>query len=139
MPGDEVVMEELSRGECLAHLSANRFGRIGVVAGGLPEIFPVNYAFTEGRVGIRTDPGTKLDAAALGNVVFEIDSVDEASRTGWSVIVKGTAYEVTEAIDDVSEAIRGHLIDTWAPGEKDHWIRIEPTSVTGRRIRPAKP
>jgi uncharacterized protein len=135
--GDDVVMEELSPSECQQLLSANHFGRIGVIAGGYPEIFPVNYAFGAGRVAIRTAPGTKLDAAALGNVVFEIDSIDDADHTGWSVVVKGTGFEVTEAVDEVSEDIRRSLIDTWAPGDKNHWIRIEPTAITGRRLHRA--
>jgi nitroimidazol reductase NimA-like FMN-containing flavoprotein (pyridoxamine 5'-phosphate oxidase superfamily) len=135
--GNDVLMEVLSESECQELLAANHFGRIGVVAGGHPEIFPVNYAFGEGRVAIRTAPGTKLKAAALGNVVFEIDSIDDTDHSGWSVIVKGTGYEVTEAIDSVSQEMRRFFIDTWAPGEKDHWIRIEPSSITGRRLRPA--
>jgi hypothetical protein len=27
-------------------------------------------------------------------------------------------------------------VDPWAPGERANWLRIEPTSITGRRIRP---
>ena len=48
-------------------------------------------------VVFRTDEGTKLDAAARGSgVAFEIDGTDEAARTGWSVVVRGEATEVTD-------------------------------------------
>jgi nitroimidazol reductase NimA-like FMN-containing flavoprotein (pyridoxamine 5'-phosphate oxidase superfamily) len=134
---DEMMMEDLSEADCFDLLAGHHFGRIGVVVGGRPTIFPVNYFFEDGRVAIRTDPGTKLSAAAQGQVAFEIDGVDEAARAGWSVVVTGVGYEVTDALDDVSEALRRFPVDTWAPGQKSRWIRIEPQAVTGRRLRPA--
>jgi nitroimidazol reductase NimA-like FMN-containing flavoprotein (pyridoxamine 5'-phosphate oxidase superfamily) len=137
MGSDPTVYEEIDQAACEALLEKNHFGRIAVVSGGAPDVFPVNYVFHDGRVAIRTDPGTKLDAAALGRVAFEIDDVDEAARTGWSVVVKGTGYDVTESMDDVSEEIRRYFVDTWVPGVRTRWIRIEPTSITGRRLRPA--
>jgi nitroimidazol reductase NimA-like FMN-containing flavoprotein (pyridoxamine 5'-phosphate oxidase superfamily) len=61
-------------------------------------IFPVNYVFDQDLVIFRTDPGTKLDAASEGGLVaFEVDAVDTATQTGWSVVVRGTLGEVTDA------------------------------------------
>jgi nitroimidazol reductase NimA-like FMN-containing flavoprotein (pyridoxamine 5'-phosphate oxidase superfamily) len=135
MADEPAVYEVLDEQECASLLGSHHFGRIGVVTGGAPEIFPVNYVYEDGRVAIRTDPGTKFEAAALGAVAFEIDHIDDENRTGWSVLVKGTAYDVTDSIDDVSEEIRHTHIDTWVPGVRTRWIRIEPTTVTGRRLR----
>ena len=132
-----MIMEVLSEADCFDLLASHHFGRIGVVVGGRPMIFPVNYFFEDGRVAIRTDPGTKLSAAAQGQVAFEIDGIDEAARAGWSVVVTGAGYEVTDALDDVSEALRRFPVDTWAPGQMARWIRIEPQAVTGRRLGPA--
>jgi nitroimidazol reductase NimA-like FMN-containing flavoprotein (pyridoxamine 5'-phosphate oxidase superfamily) len=129
------VFEEITKSECLELLAAGTLGRIAVVADGQPEIFPVNYIFDEGRVAIRTNEGTKLDAAVLSQVAFEIDSVDEDEHTGWSVVVRGTAYDISDSLDEVSRLMRGFPVDTWAPGDKTSWIRIEPALVTGRRIR----
>jgi uncharacterized protein len=131
----EPVFEELTQAECAELLAGQHFGRLGVVSDGSVEIFPVNYVFADGRVAIRTDPGTKLTAAALGRVAFEIDEVDEPGRTGWSVLLKGTGYDVTDSIDSASEEVRQFPVDTWVPGERANWLRIEPTSITGRRIR----
>ena len=127
--------EEIAEAECLDLLASGGFGRLAVVAGGRPEIFPVNYVFDDGRVAIRTDPGTKLTAAALAKVAFEIDRVDEAEHTGWSVVVRGTAYDISESVDEVSRLMRDLPVHTWAPGDKSAWIRIEADTVTGRRIR----
>ena len=131
----EPVFEELTEAECAELLAGQHFGRLGVVSDGSVEIFPVNYVFADGRVAIRTDPGTKLTAAALGRVAFEVDEVDEPARTGWSVLLKGTGYDVTDSIDSASEEVRQFPVDTWAPGDRANWLRIEPTSITGRRIR----
>jgi nitroimidazol reductase NimA-like FMN-containing flavoprotein (pyridoxamine 5'-phosphate oxidase superfamily) len=132
----EMLMRALSRSECLELLASHHFGRIGVIAAGRPIILPVNYVFDDGRVVIRTDPGTKLTAAAQGQVAFEIDGIDEWSRTGWSVLVTGVGYEVTDALDATSVATRQFPVDTWAPGQKSHWIRIESHQISGRRLEP---
>ena len=133
----EIVVDDLGPGVCADLLERHRFGRIAVVVDGYPIIFPVNYAFHGGRVAIRTDAGTKLAAAALGRVAFEIDGVDEGNHTGWSVLVRGTGYDVTDSIDEESEELRRMDVDTWAPGAKANWVRIEPTAISGRRIRSA--
>jgi hypothetical protein len=132
----ELVMEVLSQAECLELLAGRHFGRLGVVADGWPIMFPVNYIFQDGQVAVRTDPGTKLTAAAQGRVAFEVDEIDESSHTGWSVLVTGVGYEVTDALDATSVATRRFPVDTWAPGQKSHWIRIESGHVSGRRLRP---
>ncbi len=133
-----VTIEELDEATCVELLGAHHFGRIAVVVEGSPVIFPVNYLYQDGRVAIRTDPGTKLTAAAMGSVAFEIDEVDDQSHTGWSVLVTGRGFDVSDALDHVSEEIRSFPVDTWAPGDKASWIRIEPLAVTGRRIVSAR-
>jgi nitroimidazol reductase NimA-like FMN-containing flavoprotein (pyridoxamine 5'-phosphate oxidase superfamily) len=135
MTDQEMVMDVLSEAECLELLAGHHFGRIGVVADSRPIIFPVNYVFHDGRVALRTDPGTKLTAAAQGHVAFEVDEIDETSRTGWSVLVTGVGYDVTDALDATSVAARRFPVDTWA-GQKSHWIRINAEQVSGRRVRP---
>lgn len=127
-------MEVLSRDQCEDLLAGHSFGRIGVVSGGAPVIFPVNYIYRDGRIAIRTDGGTKLSAAALAQVAFEIDGVDDRDHTGWSVMVRGTGYDVTDSVDEVSAHLRETTVDTWAPGDRDNWVRVEPISITGRRI-----
>jgi uncharacterized protein len=132
----EMVLEDLSRAECLELLAARHFGRIGVVADGQPIIFPVNNVFDDGHMAVRTDPGAKLTAAAQGRVAFEVDEIDESSHTGWSVLVTGVGWEVTDGLDATSVTTRRFPVDTWAPGQKSRWIRIESEQVSGRRLRP---
>ena len=131
----ESALEELSEGTCKELLQANHFGRIAVNGSEGPEIFPVNYWYEDDRIAIRTSPGTKLAAAAQNVVGFEIDHVDDEARSGWSVLVVGNAYEVTNSIDTISVAVQGAPIDSWAPGPKTSLVRIEPRSISGRVLR----
>lgn len=129
------VMEELDDSTCRDLLAAHHFGRIGVVVDGYPSILPVNYAFDGRRVAIRSDPGSKLTAADLSKVAFEVDAIEEDTGRGWSVLVQGFGWEITDAVDHLSTDLRDLRVQPWAPGEKRRWIRIDPRRITGRRLR----
>jgi hypothetical protein len=127
------VLQHLSRDECMRLMGSVPIGRIVYTRQALPAVELVNFALVGGDIVIRTDAGGKLAAATRGAVVaFEADSVDDAGRTGWSVTVVGQARAVTDGAE-----IR-HLeqipLTPWAPGQRDHFIRISPVIVNGRRI-----
>jgi hypothetical protein len=87
----EPHMEELDDTECRRLLAERHLGRLAIPDFGGPMIFPVNYVLDQDLVVFRTDPGSKLDAATeRESVAFVVDAVDEATRTGWSVVVRGT-------------------------------------------------
>ncbi len=128
----EIVV--LDRDECLRLLASHRFGRLAVAMAS-PVIRPVNYVFDEPSQSVvfRTADGSKFQALLQSaNAAFEIDGVDEGSRTGWSVIIAGIAEEVTNPSD--VRRLDGLGLETWAPGRKVHWMRIRAWTVTGRRI-----
>ncbi|HET7720993.1 MAG TPA: pyridoxamine 5'-phosphate oxidase family protein [Acidimicrobiales bacterium] len=131
-------MEHLGSEECWTLLGLVPVGRLGVVVDGLPEIFPVNFVVDDEAIVFRTDSGSKLAGlAASPGVCFEVDGIDLDDRTGWSVLVKGRAKELGKP-EDVSRASRLPL-EFWSVGEKAHWVRIEPTQVTGRRVHHVAP
>jgi len=74
-------------------------------------------------------------ANAEYKVAFEIDELDNSERTGWSVLLQGPAHHVDTATERGS--VRTSGVEPWAGGTKDHYIRIVPTRITGRRIRQA--
>jgi uncharacterized protein len=129
-------MLDLSREECLGLLASHSFGRLAVNAGkGPPVIRPVNYLFDEPSQSVvfRTALGSKFHALVRSaDAAFEIDGVDEGSRTGWSVIMRGVTDEVTNP-NDVRRLDRLGL-QPWAPGHKLHWVHIRAWTVSGRRI-----
>jgi uncharacterized protein len=101
-----------------------------------PIIFPVNFVLDRHMVVFRTDEGTKLGTAARGGrVAFEVDRVDEAAHTGWSVVVRGEATEVTDPAE--LARLRKLRLSPWAPGPKSRYVRILPAKLTGRRISAA--
>lgn len=107
-------------------------GRLAVVADGQPDIFPVNHVVDHGTIVFRTGAGTKFAAARGALVADEADSFDAQSSTAWSVVVKGTAREI-QRLDEAVDAISLPLVP-WHPAPKPRFVRIEPTSVTGRRF-----
>jgi len=128
-------MEVMDDRDCLALVGEEVIGRIAVIAGGRPEVFPVNYAVAGDSVVFRTATGTKLDAAVNGPVAFEVDRFDPATRSGWSVVIHGRA-EVVDGLShpDLRQTLEALPVDPWAAGNKEHLIRIVPASITGRRV-----
>jgi nitroimidazol reductase NimA-like FMN-containing flavoprotein (pyridoxamine 5'-phosphate oxidase superfamily) len=132
-PGRQVRWQELTKGECFERLAQEHLGRVAVVDDRGPIVFPVNFVLDRHMVVFRTDAGTKLDAACRGSrVAFEIDGTDAAAHTGWSVVVRGEAVEVTGPAE--LARLRQQPQDPWAPGAKTHYVRILPAALTGRRI-----
>jgi hypothetical protein len=127
-------LENLTESECMDLLARHHLGRLAVVAEDRPLIFPVNYALGDRVVAIRTADGTKLAAARNAHVAFEIDGID--ADAGWSVLVQGVAYEITDAVDRQSELARRLRVEPVAPGSHDRWLGIHPVAITGRRFRP---
>ncbi|MGW3565929.1 pyridoxamine 5'-phosphate oxidase family protein [Streptomyces sp. NPDC000941] len=125
---------ELSPRECYDRLSAHGVGRISVSTSRGPTILPVNYSVVDDAVIFRTAPEASPAAAAGSEVAFEVDHIDEALREGWSVLVVGRARRVTDlkAVQHLAGRAYGK---PWPGGSRDLWLRIDPTRVTGRRIR----
>ena len=130
-------IEWLERDECLRLLAAGDLGRLAVVDGTTPLVFPVNYVLDGGTIVFRTGEGTKLDAGPRGHASFEIDGFDRERRTGWSVLATGRLEEETRA--DVLDRLRRLPLDPWAGGPRTHWMRLVPDRVTGRRVGATTP
>jgi len=127
------TLEHLSREECLLLVGQVPVGRIVYTRQALPAVELVNFAVDDGDIIIRTDSGGKLAAATRGAVVaFEADSVDGAAHAGWSVTVVGYSRAVTDE-EEIRRLEQVGLVP-WAPGKRDHFIRISPTLVNGRRL-----
>jgi nitroimidazol reductase NimA-like FMN-containing flavoprotein (pyridoxamine 5'-phosphate oxidase superfamily) len=96
-------------------------------------IVPVNYAVADGALWFQSTPGSRLGRECNGRqVLVEIDSVDEGTRSGWSVIVTGVAQNVDA--DDVP----GYLgeLQVWPRGPRTTFVRVHPDEITGRRLMP---
>lgn len=127
-------MRELSADECRQRLMKSAFvGRLAFVDGGAPMVLPVNYLADERTVTFCTSSGRKLSAIQSGErVAFEIDDIRPLHHTGWSVLVTGTAHEVTDAAE--LDALRRGPLKSWAAGPDAVWIRIAIESISGREL-----
>jgi nitroimidazol reductase NimA-like FMN-containing flavoprotein (pyridoxamine 5'-phosphate oxidase superfamily) len=126
-------IKELSVHDCWKYLQSVSIGRIALINGEEPEIFPVNYVPNYGTVLFRTGPGTKHDALREGAVVvLEADGFNRYGTVAWSVILKGSP-EFVDQPEDIQEAVEAGL-SPWQPGVKDILVRITPTVISGRRF-----
>lgn len=122
----------LSDDRCEVLLASRRWGRLAAALENWPAVLPVNYAFDGENIVIKTAPGAKLAESPMTAVCFEIDDADPDGAWGWSVLVQGPAFDITDARDKTSQRLRTLPLKTWAPGRKDHWIRIAAARISGR-------
>ena len=136
---DDQALEELAESECWSLLRTVGIGRLATpTARGGVEIFPVNHVVDQGSLVFRTAMGTKLTAALdAPEVAFEADNaasnVGDQNDDPWSVVVHGTADLIsreTELFDTFELAVH-----PWHLSNKPYFVRLVPTSVSGRRFR----
>ena len=129
---DERALVEVDEDACFDLLRADTFGRVIFTHRAMPAVVPVNYV-VEGRdILLRTDPGSMLGRSIDGSVVaFEVDALDRSTRTGWTVVVVGTARAQVSP-DGPGAPAEGPV--PWAPGDRSLLIRIASGHVSGRRL-----
>jgi transcriptional regulator with XRE-family HTH domain len=129
------VLEELSVQECRERIAPGGVGRfLFAEAGRGPVAIPVNYRMDGDDVIFRTGSHGSIAGTAIGQPVsFDVDHLDDALGEGWSVLVSGTA----SIIADPGELARAEAlhIEPWAGGERDTYVRLSASQVTGKRIR----
>ncbi|WP_431994527.1 pyridoxamine 5'-phosphate oxidase family protein [Streptomyces griseoflavus] len=126
-------LSDLAPDECRTLLSTHGVGRVSVTTAEGPAVVPVNYEVVDDSIVFRTAPGSVPAAAVGSEVAFEVDRLDEAMSQGWSVLAVGPARAVTgpEEARHLSESAHS---TPWAGGEREMWVSIRPTRLTGRRI-----
>lgn len=135
-------LETLDEAACLRLISGGGIGRIAYAGRYGVTILPVNYQLYEGTIVFRTAQDSPLDedlrtgiANAEYRVAFEIDDFDLAAREGWSVLVQGSAHHVDSEAERATISEAG--VEPWPGGKREHFLRITPAWMSGRRIRQA--
>lgn len=133
------TLRELDEAECLQLISPGGVGRIAFTGRYGPTVLPVNYKLHQGDIVFRTEHDSATDEDlrtgiedAAYHVAFEIDEFDRGSREGWSVLVQGAAYHM-ESDDERASAMQSG-VEPWPGGERDLYLRVVPSRITGRRI-----
>jgi hypothetical protein len=97
-----------------------------------PAIVPVNFMVADGSLWFQVTAESRLARECPGQpVLVEVDHVDAASHTGWSVIVSGTAATIPTSDDP---GLLGAL-QVWPRGERQRLVHVEADDITGRRLR----
>jgi nitroimidazol reductase NimA-like FMN-containing flavoprotein (pyridoxamine 5'-phosphate oxidase superfamily) len=131
---DRAGLEILHLGDCFGLLGSTPVGRIGFLAGGEVVILPVNFLVDGQDVVFRTAQGSKLSSIEVGHYVgFEADTYDPVTHAGWSVAISGLA-EIVEDDDEAARLDACGMVSWIGQGADLVWVRIRPSSVSGRRI-----
>jgi nitroimidazol reductase NimA-like FMN-containing flavoprotein (pyridoxamine 5'-phosphate oxidase superfamily) len=127
------AVSKLTPAECWRLIAPGGVGRIafGTLAG--PLVVPVNFAVLADTIVIRTAEGTIIDGHADEQAALEVDHIDEALCQGWSVLVRGPAHRVRHPAE-LHRLQADAALWPWPGGEREVYVRILPSQITGRRI-----
>ncbi len=128
-------IEHLSPAECWRLICAHTIGRLAIDSyDGGPDLMPMNYRVDGHSILIRSAPGSKLRSIRTRpQVAFEIDGMGPGHF--WSVVIRGDAYRLSSD-EDIERSGVLDLVSS-APGAKHNFIRLTPTTISGRRFADA--
>ena len=111
---------DLTETECEELLRGGLVGRVAACTPTGPHVVPVNYSVVEDAVVFRTTPYSVLGSQARGSLLaFEVDQFDYEYQRGWSVVARGRAEMVVDAV-----------------GAREHPGDLEPEHLGGRLTHP---
>jgi len=135
------VLEPLGEAECMELLASARLGRLIYTSRYGPTALPITYTIDEGSVVLGTwDPVLFDEDLRTGigqaeyQIAMEADHIDVEAREGWFVLLRGAAHHLDTEAERESFADAG--LEPWLKGIPAHYIRVNPTSIRGNRIRP---
>ncbi len=129
---------EMTERECWERLRSEAYGRLAVVGEDGPMVYPINALVDHGSIVFRTSEGAKLTALrSEPRVAFEVDGWEPDNGMAWSVIVAGEAREVVGMHEGLDVTELG--VTPWQAGPKPTYVRVVPTSISGRTFRRTDP
>lgn len=126
----------LGRAESMRLLAGAQVGRVIFTVNALPAVRVMNFALVDGMIVLRTAADTTVARKVHDVIVaFEVDHLDPATSSGWSVVITGRATRVADP--ELIARYRKVPLVPWAPGERDQFVTITTEMVEGRRVSPA--
>ncbi len=124
-------LHELDEDECWELVRSREVGRMAYDDERGPMVVPVTFVLDGETVLFRVAPYSQLarhlpDALAA----FEVDEFDYFTRSGWSVVLRGSI----EAVENDDVRALGELPTPWPEGHRTLHLRLTPDAVTGRRL-----
>lgn len=137
-PIDHTGLRVLDMESCLDRLRRTPVGRIAFELDGEITVLPVVHTLDGLDICFRTSGDTKLEVALEHDrVAYEVDHWDAGARSGWSVLVQGTALIVDD--EDQIRRLEQSSGPAWVPQHRAgyRWVRIRAHTVTGRTLDPS--
>ncbi|GAA1676208.1 pyridoxamine 5'-phosphate oxidase family protein [Glycomyces endophyticus] len=132
---EERVPIELDSKVAMGLLTHAEYGRVAFVSGGAPVIRPLNHVVFEGRIIVYTQHVSAFAEAVRAQpglaVAYQADEIEAHSHIGWSVLVDGTATDIT---GEPGAELLGKRVQSWIDRPLDAVIAIQPAAVTGLRM-----
>ena len=130
---------DLPYDECLDLLGTTTIARVAVTTPDGPHIVPVNYSLFEDSVIVRTSSYSLLGTYARDAIVaLEIDAFDPATRSGWSVVLRGRCTVETDP-RTIREIRAGSPDAPWAGGTRNLYLRLRTDQLSGRAVGDPSP
>ncbi len=136
-PAEDHVIEDLDEPDCRSLLQTARIGRLGYTRDALPAIQPVPFCVHRDQVVIPLRSCSQLVPGTRAAVVaFQVDALDEATCTGWTVTVVGPSRSVTDPAEIADlDALPWPFLLSWPDR---CYISIGIGMVTGSRVGPRR-
>jgi hypothetical protein len=120
----------LDESTCAGLLRTQQVGRL-VTAAEDPEILPVNYVAVDGAIVFHVAAGPHADRLVGERAAFEVDVLDETTRSGWSVVAHGRIS--TRLLGEPGDS--WPTVNSWVPGDLDCRLTLVIETMTGRLVR----
>lgn len=128
--------ERLDASECWRLVRSRAVGRVGIVSGNELQITPVNYRADGEAVYFRaTAFGPVSRHAHHQATVIEVDDIDSAGFSGWSVQLSGPTHHVVDGptMAALWSPTQPHV---WEAGQESIWIAMDVQDIQGQRVGP---
>lgn len=128
----EPSLNRLDTEECIDLIRPGGVGRIAFAAPDGPEVLPVNFAWLDGDIILRTAHEGPIAKELPHRVSFQVDRLDGVMSQGWSVLVKGKARLVQDPaeVDDLASL----SVHPWAGAGREAYVVVTPDIIAGRRV-----
>ena len=135
------MLDRLGEAECMALLPDEGMGRLVFTSRYGPTALPVMYKIDGGSIVLGTwdrvfdeDLRTGIEYADY-QVAVEVDQIDPQTHQGWIVLARGAAHHLDTEAERASFTDAG--LEPWIEGVPAHFIRVNPNSIWGNRVRRA--
>jgi len=124
-------LREIDEAECWELVRSREVGRVAYNDERGPMVVPITFAVGEDSVLFRVAPYSDVARHLPGaRVALEVDDIDYYTRSGWSVVIRGSV----EAVDTDDLPASEARPRPWPEGQRTLHLRLTSEAVTGRRL-----